>query len=124
VTVARVLVISGSITPADIPGLCRRVGGLLEDSDGPLVCDVGELVDPDAVAIDALARLQLTARRCERHVELHGAGGALKDLLALTGLSEVVPLCAGLRLETRGQAEEREQPRGVEKETDPGNPSA
>jgi hypothetical protein len=36
-------------------------------------------------------------------------------------LHDVVPLCAELPLEASRQAEEREQPRGVEEETDPGD---
>lgn len=54
------LVVSGRIARADIPALCERVRVLLEGSDAELVvCDVGAVVDPDAVTVDALARVQL-----------------------------------------------------------------
>jgi ABC-type transporter Mla MlaB component len=118
------LVISRPVARAGIPGLCERVRLLLEGSDADLVvCDVGALVDPDAATIDALARLQLTALRLGRQVRLLHACGDLKDLLALTGLSEVVP-CADSPLETRGQAKQREPAPGIEEEGDPADPIA
>lgn len=100
------LAIGGQITRAVIPELCERLWALLKEHNARcVVCDVGALIDPDAVAIDALARLQLTARRCGREFRLRHARGTLQDLLALIGLSDVV------RLELArepGQAEERE----------------
>lgn len=56
-------------------------------------CDVGAVVHPDIIMVNALARLQLTARRYGCQVRLRHACGELRDLLALTGLTEVVPLC-------------------------------
>lgn len=120
-----VLVIGGPIDPADIPALCQRAEALLEGSDADLVfCDVGAVEDPDAAAVDALARLQLTAKRLGREVRLFHAGSELQELLALMGLDDVVPLCEELGVEPRGQAEEREHPLRVEEETDPGDLSA
>ncbi len=117
------LVISGPITGAAVAGLCERVRLALEGSRADLVvCDVGTLVDPDCATVDALARLQLTARRLGRQVRLRNACGELQELLALVGLSDVVP-CAALRREQRGQAEDRKQARGVEEEADPGDPT-
>ncbi len=119
-----VLVIGGSITRADVPVLCERLRVVLADSDvDRVVCDVGGLTDPDAVTVDALARLQLTARRLGRPVELHHAPGELQQMLALMGLGDCFPLCAGLRLEASGEAEEREEVRRVEKEADSGDPT-
>jgi ABC-type transporter Mla MlaB component len=118
-----VVAISGSIAPADIPGLSERVRAALEGSDADVVvCDLASLVDPDAVTVDALARLQLTAQRCGRRVRLRHACRDLQDLIALMGLSDVVPPAPGLSLEPRGEAEEREPARGVEEEADPGDP--
>jgi len=86
------VVISGPITRAAIAGLCERVGVALEGSGADLVvCDVGALVDPDAAMVDALARLQLTARRLGCQVRLRDACGELRELLTLVGLGEVVP---------------------------------
>lgn len=120
-----VFVISGPIGRADIARLCEHARLLLEDCDARVVvCDVGALVDPDAVTVDALARLQLTARRLGRQMRLQDACGELEELLALIGLSDAVPCGPGLPLQSRGQSEEREQGRGVEEETDPADPLA
>jgi hypothetical protein len=75
-----------------------------------IACDVGELVHPDAGTIDALARLALAARRLGFQIRLNHASDELADLLAFAGLGEV------LGVEPRGQAEDREQRVGVEKE--------
>ncbi len=118
-----VLVLSGPIAPADVTGLCVRARMLLESVNPDLVvCDVGGLVDPDAVAVDALARLQLTARQLGCRIRLRQACGQLRELLVLMGLGDVLPCGAASGLEPRGQAEEREQPLGVEEEADPGDP--
>lgn len=117
------VVISGPITGAPIAGLCERVRQALERSGaGLVVCDIGALVDPDAATVDAVARLQLTARRLGGQVRLLDACAELQELLALAGLDDVVP-CAPSGLEPRGQAEEREQAGGVEEEADPGDPT-
>ncbi len=63
-----------------------------------IVCDVGHLV-ADGEALDALARLQLHARRRGHEIRLRHASRELQDLLELAGLGGV------LRLETGGQAE-------------------
>lgn len=120
-----VLVVDGRIARADLPKLCEQVRALLESSDAELVvCDVGALVDPDAVTVDALARLQLTARRLARRVRIIRPCDELQELLALTGLVEVVPLDARLPLEARGQTEEREEAGRVEEEVRPRDPTA
>jgi hypothetical protein len=74
-----------------------------------IVCDVGAL-PPDVEAVDALARLQLSARRLGLEVRLRHASSELQDLLVFAGLREV------LRVEPGGQAEQREQRVGVEEE--------
>jgi ABC-type transporter Mla MlaB component len=118
-----VLAISRPIARADVPGLCGRVRVLLEGSDADLVvCDVGGL-DADAVTVDALARLQLTARRLGCRLRLRHACDELQELLVLVGLNDVVPLCAESPLQPRGQTEERKEARGVEEEADPADPT-
>jgi ABC-type transporter Mla MlaB component len=47
---------------------------------------------PDALTIDALARLQLSARRHGRRLRLYHASEELRDLIDLVGLSEVLGL--------------------------------
>jgi ABC-type transporter Mla MlaB component len=118
-----VLLLEGPIARADVTSLCERVRVLLQGCDADLVvCDVGALVEPDAVTVDVLARLQLTARRLGRQVRLRDACGELRDLLALVGLGDVV-LCGGSAIEPTGEAKEREQAGRVEEEADPADPA-
>jgi ABC-type transporter Mla MlaB component len=117
------LILSGRVAPGDVPGLCERARAMLERRGADLVvCDVAALVDPDAAAVEALARLQLTARRLGCRVLLRDPCGELRDLLAFAGLADVLPFV--LRIEPVGQTEEREQPRGVEEEADARDPPA
>jgi ABC-type transporter Mla MlaB component len=83
--------VDGPIARADLPGLCERVCGLLERSGADIaLCDVSG-VDPDGVTIDALARLQLAARRHGCQVRLRHASSELLELLAFMGLRDVLP---------------------------------
>jgi ABC-type transporter Mla MlaB component len=117
-----VLVIVGPIARADVPDLCKRARTLLEGSEADLVlCDVGALANPDVVAIDMLARLQLTARSLGRRVQVERAGTELKELITLVGLAAEVP-CGDLPFESWRQAEEREKSGRVEEERDSGEP--
>ena len=119
---APLFVLDGPIDRAGIPALCERVRALLEEGHGEVViCDVGEVVDPDAVAVDALARLHLTAKRLGYRLHLLDTGEELRDLLDLMGVADVF---ARLPLESRGEAEQREQVLGVEEERDSGEPIA
>lgn len=116
------MVVRGVIAPSDISVLCRRVSTLLHRTHADLVaCDVGKLVHPDLAAIDALARLQLTARREGAEIRLLNADDRLRELLDLAGLCDVVALGAELPLEARGKPEEREQAGGAEEEGDSGD---
>jgi ABC-type transporter Mla MlaB component len=81
----------GPIARADLPGLCERVCALLERSGADVaVCDASG-VDPDAVTIDALARLQLAARRHGCVVRLRNASPELRELVDFMGLKDVLP---------------------------------
>lgn len=104
----------------DVPSLCEHVRTLLEGSDADLVVyDVGELTCPDAVTIDALARLALTARRLGRDIGLRRASSELHELLAFAGLADVAAPWIALGLER--ETEQREQGLRVEEERDPGD---
>jgi ABC-type transporter Mla MlaB component len=61
-----------------------------ESSAAVALCDVNG-VEPDAVTVDALARLQLAARRTGCCVRLRHASDELLELVAFMGLSEVLP---------------------------------
>jgi anti-anti-sigma regulatory factor len=75
-----------------------------------IVCDVGSLTGPDLGTVDALARLALTLRRLGHELRLRDATSELRELLALTGLLDL------LIVEPGGEAEEWEQRLGVEEE--------
>lgn len=83
--------IRGPIEPSDLEGLCDRVCALLRRSGaGVVFCDVSG-VEPDAVTVDALARLQLGARRLGCQVRLRGASDELRELVVFMGLENVLP---------------------------------
>ena len=79
-----------------------------------LACPAG-LSYMDALVIDLLARLQLHFNRLGCRLRLIDAPEDLVELVALMGLSDV------LVVEPRGQAEQREEVLGVQKETDAGD---
>ena len=74
-----------------------------------ITCDVGTLA-PDALSVDALARLQLSAKREGLELRLFGASRELQQLLVFCGLTAV------LGLEASRQSEQRKQRGGVEEE--------
>jgi ABC-type transporter Mla MlaB component len=83
--------IHGPIARTELAGLCDRVCALLETSGaGIALCDVSG-VEPDGVTVDALARLQLGARRHGCQVRLRHASPELLRLVAFLGLSDVLP---------------------------------
>jgi ABC-type transporter Mla MlaB component len=82
--------VRGPIAREDLPGLWRRMRNVMSESGGEtLLCDVRE-VAPDAVAVDALCRLQLAARRHRCKVHLQNASAELLDLVTFMGLTEVL----------------------------------
>jgi ABC-type transporter Mla MlaB component len=85
------LALQGPIARADLPALCDRIDALLTQlGDGAVVeCDV-QGAEPDAVTVDVLARLQLSARRYGCVVRLRGGTPELCSLVEFMGLSEVV----------------------------------
>ena len=85
-----VFAIDGPIARADLPGLCDRVCELLQRSRPEVaLCDVRG-IDVDAVTVDALARLQLAARRHGCTVRLQNASSELLELVAFMGLQNVL----------------------------------
>jgi hypothetical protein len=87
--------VHGPIARSDLPGLSDRVCGLLATSEADIaLCHVHD-VPPDAVTVDALARLQLAARRHRCRVILRNASAELLQLVAFMGLEDVLAPTGG-----------------------------
>lgn len=84
------LAIRGPLIRSDLPGLYNRACAALHRCQGGvLICEVSG-VSADAVAIEALARLALGARRHRCQVQLQGASEALDRLIEFAGLREAL----------------------------------
>ncbi|MFI8454175.1 STAS domain-containing protein [Kitasatospora sp. NPDC085464] len=112
-----------------------------------LTCDLGALSAPDLAVVDALARLRLAAARHGVGVVLLNASGQLRELLAFSGLTALLPDAAdplgptdpldpdGLRdpagllgvallgVQPGRHAEQREEHVGVQEVGEPGDPA-
>jgi ABC-type transporter Mla MlaB component len=85
------LAIAGPLERGQLPALFERTCALLAAGGAELLrCELDERVAADAVAVDALARLALAARRHGVGVCLSGASEDLLALVALIGLAEVL----------------------------------
>jgi ABC-type transporter Mla MlaB component len=81
--------VTGPIERSDFRALCVCMSALLSQSGAEIVvCDVTG-VDADAVTVDALARLQLAARRHGCRVRLRNASPELRELVEFMGLTDV-----------------------------------
>ncbi|MFF6782115.1 STAS domain-containing protein [Streptomyces sp. NPDC012510] len=113
-TTPAVLVLLGPLTRDEVPRLCAEVRARLEGTGGGVVvCDVAGIGPPGLGAIDALARLQLAARRAGGRIRLRDPDPALHALLDLVGLS----------FDVEGQVEEGEPAGGVEEAVESGDPA-
>jgi anti-anti-sigma regulatory factor len=81
--------------------------------DTPIVIDVSAITRPDGVAVDAIARLELLARRHGRRLLLRNVSPELDALLGFFGLRGVLQVC--------GEPEKREETFGVEEEVQTGD---
>ncbi|MGH2679767.1 MAG: hypothetical protein ACRDG8_04690 [Actinomycetota bacterium] len=110
----------GPFGGAGSAGICDRARDLVVDPDADLlVVDIGELTAPDVVAVDAMARVQLGARRLRRQVRFRHACPEILELVELLGLADVLRLDTASGIEPTWQAEQREQGGRVEEERDP-----
>ena len=79
------------MTPGDVPGLCEGVCRLAVEKEADLiVCDLRSVDAADAVAADALARVQLVARRLGCQLRVQHACPSLQRLFELMGLKDSV----------------------------------
>ncbi|MEE4590583.1 STAS domain-containing protein [Streptomyces sp. DSM 41524] len=123
-----VLVLAQPVTRAEVARLCERLTALARRAGpGPVTVDVGGVGRPDLTVVEALARLRLTAGRLGRGIQLRNARGELRRLLAWTGLDEALTAPAALDHalgpEPGGEAEQREEARGVQEGVEPGDPA-
>ena len=89
---AVVVRVDGPVDPSTVAGLCARVAALLARVGAQaVVCDVERLGSPEPAALEALARVGLTAHRMGRSAFVCGACPRLQDLLVITGLDGVLP---------------------------------
>jgi hypothetical protein len=116
------LLVRAPLDEAALAALCDRVRLLLERGADVVACVVPGRSANGIETVAVLARLQLTARRLGGNIRVRNASAELHEVLALVGLCEVVGPCAPLPLEARGQAEQREEPGGVEEERDAADP--
>ncbi|MGW7434819.1 STAS domain-containing protein [Streptomyces sp. NPDC054849] len=98
----------------DVPALCEALADRYRRGAVEVVCDLGALIRPGLPAVDALARMALTARCHGGRLRLTATPPALAALLELTGLGAVLR-------ELLGEAEEREPPGGVQEGVEPGD---
>jgi hypothetical protein len=81
--------------------------------------DVSGINEPDALVLDALARLEIVARRYGATLRLRRASDALTDLIECAGLAGVLEIERS-GVEVDRQVEEGEQ-RGIDEEVHPGD---
>ncbi|MEU5977173.1 STAS domain-containing protein [Streptomyces sp. NPDC047315] len=85
---------TGKVTRSDVPQLCAELGARIDEQQHQgavpvdAVCDVGAL-PADLVAVEAVARLHLTARRHGCRLRLHDVRPELRELLHLVGLGSL-----------------------------------
>jgi ABC-type transporter Mla MlaB component len=83
-------VVRGPLVVGDLPALAREITALLERSEPSLALCRLCGVQADLVAVDALARLRLIARRHGCPLIVRGASAALRELFVLAGLEDVL----------------------------------
>ena len=78
--------------PVEGEALCLRLREHIEANDFAevVICDLARVRTPDAAIIDALARVQLTAKRLGRTVLYRSASPFVRSLLDLAGLEQVL----------------------------------
>lgn len=85
-----VLEVSGRLESSNVPALCDRLRALVESGGaGDVLCDVGSLVNCDLRALEALARLGLTAKQLGCELSLWRPSWQLVQLINLAGLEGI-----------------------------------
>lgn len=114
-TTTPTLTLTGTLDREATHRLCEEVRATLQATGAEvLVCDVAGLGPPILAAMDALARLQLTARRAGARIRLRDPAPDLRELLHLVGLP--------IEVEVDRQAEQREPPGCVQEAVEARDP--
>ncbi len=114
-----IVVVDGQLDPSDAPGVCAALHARLSGSGVvSVICRGKGLVEPDLATVDLLARMTLCAHRFGCMVRVEDPSPRLRELLDLAGLGEQLGPC-GSGAEAWWQAEEGEQPFGVEEGVEP-----
>ncbi|MFC8132261.1 STAS domain-containing protein [Streptomyces sp. NPDC057302] len=109
------LTLTGTLDREATHRLCEEARATLQATGADvLVCDVADLGPPVLAAVDALARLQLTARRAGGRIRLRNPAPHLRELLDLVGLP--------MEIEMGRQAEQREPPGRVQEAVEARDP--
>ncbi|CAM5265416.1 STAS domain-containing protein OS=Streptomyces alboniger OX=132473 GN=CP975_21940 PE=4 SV=1 [Streptomyces alboniger] len=116
-TEAHLIRIAGPLRTEDVPRLCEQVAAARHGPGTDVICDVTAMTTSDLSAVEAIARMQLAARRAGRRVRLRNPAPALLALLGLVGLTELL----GLVVEMEGHPEEGEPPLGVQEAVEAGD---
>ena len=85
---SRLEVLLVAVPPTDRESARTGLGAATDDA---VVIDVGALTDPDCATLDVLARLALRAQRRGQRTLLRNACPALRELIELGGLTDVLP---------------------------------
>ncbi|MDT0346664.1 STAS domain-containing protein [Streptomyces litchfieldiae] len=110
---ADVFIVRGPVAREDVPGVCERLRAFVGSSGArEVTVDIGAVGRADAVALEVVTRLRLTARRLDCRLRFVNVGCGLSGLLGWLGLGEV-----------QGEVEEREEARGVQEGVDSGDPA-
>ncbi|MFH8731643.1 STAS domain-containing protein [Streptomyces sp. NPDC017964] len=111
---------AGPLRRGDVPHLCDQVRTACARAPArDIICDLAAVTTADLATVDALARMQLAARRAGSGLRLRDPSPALWALLQLVGL----PGLGGLVVEMERQAEQREIARCVQEAVESGDPA-
>lgn len=88
---AGLLVLAEPVTDdTAVRALCERLRAVIAATDAPMIDVVVGALPATCRSLQALARLQLTARRANRRIRLHRASPSLRHLLDFAGLADIV----------------------------------
>ncbi|MFN2555455.1 MAG: STAS domain-containing protein [Nitriliruptorales bacterium] len=114
--------VDGPLGSDDTPSVCVELHAALSGSDVcSVTCRGKGLAEPDLATVDLLARLRLAAGRLGRPMRVEDPSPRLQELLVLIRLEEIL-LPSDSGVESRGQAEQREEPLGGEEGVQPDDP--